>query len=267
MPSTSNAAQTSAILSSTSSPRSTSATSFWAPWIRSVSARSDSAYFRDEGRRVGVEGHPSAYHLDAGGRVTWRGDLDGQTEPVEQLRTQLALLGVHRPDEHEAGGVLDRDAVALDGRPAHRGGVEEQVDEVVVEEVDLVDVKDAAVGTGEQAGLVLRLALRQRPLEVQRAEDAVLGGTDRQLDEPDRPRLGRGVGGERPVRRERRPRAGRWRTGRRRPRRSAAARRPARARSWTSRCPSRRAPARRRPRARWWSGPGPGPCRRSRRRR
>ena len=78
----------------------------------------------------------------------------------------------------------DRDPVALDVRAAHRGGVEQQVDEVVVEQVDLVDVEHAAVRVGEQAGLVGLDALGERPLEVQRADEAVLGGPDRQLDQP-----------------------------------------------------------------------------------
>ena len=119
--------------------------SSWAARIRSVSARSASAYARGEAVRVGVVGHPAAHHLDPQRRVARRGDLDGQPEPVEQLRPELALLGVHRADQHEAGGVLDRDAVPLDGRAAHRGGVEQQVDEVVVQQVDLVDVEDPAV--------------------------------------------------------------------------------------------------------------------------
>ena len=46
-------------------------------------------------------------------------------------------------------------------------------------------------------------ALRQRTLEVQRAEHPVLGGADRQLDEPHRPRLGGGVRVEGPSGRER----------------------------------------------------------------
>jgi hypothetical protein len=46
--------------------------------------------------------------------------------------------------------VLHRDPLPLDVRPAERRRVEQQVDEVVVQEVDLVDVEDAAVGGGEQ---------------------------------------------------------------------------------------------------------------------
>ena len=110
----------------------------------------------------------------------------------------------------------DRDAVALDGGAAHRGGVEQQVDEVVVEEVDLVDVEDAAVGAGEEAGLVLRDAVGQDLGEVQRAEHAVLGGADGELDEAYGPGLGLGVARPGPVRGA--CRRVRSRTGRRRPR-------------------------------------------------
>ena len=77
--------------------------------------------------------------------------VDGEPEPVEQLRPQLALFGVHGADQHEAGLVAVRDAVALDVRAAHRGGVEQHVDQVVVQQVDLVDVEHAAVGAGQQS--------------------------------------------------------------------------------------------------------------------
>jgi hypothetical protein len=154
---------------------------------------------RVERGRVRVEGQPPAYDLDPRRRVPGGGHLDGEPEPVQQLRAQLALLGVHRADQHEARGVLDRDAVALDGGPAHRSGVQQQVDEVVVEQVDLVDVQDAAVSSREQAGLVLGTPLGQRALEVQRPEHPVLCGADRQLDESHRAGLDRGVGSERPV--------------------------------------------------------------------
>ena len=147
----------------------------------------------DERLRVGVEGESAAYDLGAQARVARGGDLDGEAEAVEELGAELALLGVHGADEHEAGGVDDRDAVALDGGAAHRGGVEEQVDEVVVEEVDLVDVEDAAVRAGQQAGLVLGDAVGEHLGQVQRAEHAVLGGADGELDEAYGPGLGLGV--------------------------------------------------------------------------
>ena len=77
--------------------------------------------------------------------------VDGEAEPVQQLRPQFTLFGVHGADQHEPGLVAVRDAVAFDVHPAHRRGVEQHVDEVVVQEVDLVDVQHAAVRAGQQA--------------------------------------------------------------------------------------------------------------------
>ena len=135
----------------------------------------------------------AADDLDAlGGRVEAR-DVDAQAEPVEQLRPDLALLGIHRADEDEARGVRERDALALDDVDAHRRGVEQRVDEVVVEQVDLVDVEDAAVRVGEQTRLEAALAVLERVLEVERADEPVLGGGDGQLDEARAPRA-RGSG-------------------------------------------------------------------------
>ena len=109
--------------------------------------------------------------------------VDGQPEPVEQLRAQLALFGIHGADEHEARLMAVRDAVPLDVHPAHRRGVEHHVDQMVVQQVDLVDVEHAAVGAGEQARREGVLAVAQHLLQIQRPDDAVLGRADRQLDE------------------------------------------------------------------------------------
>ena len=98
---------------------------------------------RGEGVRVGVEREPPAHHLGAQGRVARRRRVDREPEPVEQLRTQLALLRVHRADQQETRRVPHRHALPLDVGHAQRGGVEQQVDEVVVQQVHLVDVQDA----------------------------------------------------------------------------------------------------------------------------
>ena len=106
----------------------------------------------EERGRVGVEGEAA---LDGEGPlvgVEGRRDVDGEAEAIEQLRAQLALLRVHRPDEHEPGRVLVADAFALDAVDAGRGHVEQHVDEMVGEEVDLVDVEHAAVGGGQHTG-------------------------------------------------------------------------------------------------------------------
>ena len=100
------------------------------------------------------------------------------------MRPQLALLGIHGPDEDEARGVAERNAFALDDVDAHRGCVEEDVNQVVVEQVDLVDVEDVAVRLGQHAGLKAPGACAQRGFQVDRADDAILGCVDGQLDHP-----------------------------------------------------------------------------------
>ena len=108
---------------------------------------------RAEGGRVGLEGEPATDDLGALRGVGHRLDVDRQAEAVEQLGTEVAFLGVHRADQDEPRRVAERQALALDVVDAHRGGVEQEVDEVVAEQVDLVDVEDAPVGRREQAGL------------------------------------------------------------------------------------------------------------------
>ena len=87
-------------------------------------------------------------------RVARGGDLHGEAEPVQQLGAELALLGVHGADQHQLRGVADRDAFALDGRPAGGGGVQQQIDQMIMEQIDFVDVEDAAVRGGQQPRLV-----------------------------------------------------------------------------------------------------------------
>ena len=153
-----------------------------------------------EGVGVAVEGHPPPDHLGAKLRIARRGDLDREPEAVQQLRPQLALLGVHRADQHDPRGVRDRDTLALDGRPPHRRRIEQQVDEMIMEQVDLVDVEDAAVSGGEQPGLIGHVPGSQGLLQVERSDHPVLARTDRQLHQSRR--AGWRSAAERAVRRD-----------------------------------------------------------------
>ena len=67
-------------------------------------------------------------------------DVDAQPEAVQQLRPQLPLFGVHGADQDEMGGMYDGHPLALDDVDAHRRGIEQHVDQMVVEQVDLVDI-------------------------------------------------------------------------------------------------------------------------------
>ncbi len=81
----------------------------------------------------------------------------------------------------------DRDALTLDVVHAQGRGIEQQIDEVIMKQVHLVHVEQAAVRGGEQPGLEGGDALGQRALDVQGAGQPVLGGADRQLSQPGRP--------------------------------------------------------------------------------
>ena len=95
--------------------------------------------------------------------------------------------------------MADAQAVTLDDVFARGGNVDQQIDEVVFQQVDLIDVEEAAVGLGQEAGLERFLAPRQGLLKVEGADDAVLGGAQRQVDDGHRLRargmLGTTAGG------------------------------------------------------------------------
>ena len=61
-----------------------------------------------------VVAQPGPHGVGPRARVGAGHDRHAQPEPVQQLRAQLALLRVHRPDEQELAGVPQRDALALD---------------------------------------------------------------------------------------------------------------------------------------------------------
>jgi hypothetical protein len=71
---------------------------------------------------------------------------------------------------------------AFDHVDPHRRAVEQQIDHVVVEQVDFVDIEHAAIGRGQHARLKVAFALLDRLFDVERADDAVFGRADRQID-------------------------------------------------------------------------------------
>jgi hypothetical protein len=119
-------------------------------------------------------------------------DFDREREAIPELWPEIALLGVHRPDERELGGMGDADAVALDAVLAGGRGVQQHVHEVIVQQVHLVDVQQPPVGAGEQSGVEGGLA-GQRVRDRERPDDALSGGPQRERHERD----GTGLDGKR----------------------------------------------------------------------
>ena len=99
-----------------------------------------------------------------------------QAKTVEQLRAQLALFRVHGADQHETGIVPVRDAVALDAVGATGSHIEQQVNQRVRQQVDLIDIQHATVGLGQHPRGKLRLALPQRGIQVEGADQPLFTG-------------------------------------------------------------------------------------------
>ena len=79
--------------------------------------------------------------------------------------------------------MAERHALALNEIAPHSGGVQQDVDHVVVKQVDFVNVQDAAVGGRQQARLKAAAALADSRLDVQRAHDRLFGGADGEFDQ------------------------------------------------------------------------------------
>ena len=79
--------------------------------------------------------------------------------------------------------MADGDAFALHVVAAHGGGVQQHVNQVVVEEVDLVDVQDAPVGRRNQPRLEVLFAGLDGLLNVQRPYQPVLSSSYRQVND------------------------------------------------------------------------------------
>jgi len=78
--------------------------------------------------------------------------------------------------------VRDADPVAFDRVDTAGRRIEQNIDQVVVEQIDLVDIEDAAISRCEQARVELGVA-GHRILDRQRADNAVAGRPKRQRDQ------------------------------------------------------------------------------------
>ena len=120
--------------------------------------------------------HPFARIADAA-------NIHREGKAVQQLRAQVAFFRVHRADQDKARRVGEGDAFALDDVHAHGGRIEQHIHHMVVQQVDFVDVEQAAVGSRQHARLKMTLALLDGFFNIQRAHHAVFGGRNRQVDE------------------------------------------------------------------------------------
>src|SRR5579885_3621941 len=77
----------------------------------------------------------------------------------------------------------ERHALALHRVDTHRRRVEQDIDEMIGEQVDLIDVENAAMRRREQPWLKRAPPLAQSTLEIESAQHTILGGPQRQINE------------------------------------------------------------------------------------
>ena len=75
------------------------------------------------------------------------------------------------------------DPFPLDHIHSHRSRVQEDVCDMVVKEIDLIDIQDAAICCGKDSGFKCPYPFLYRFLDVKRANDPILRTTERQIDD------------------------------------------------------------------------------------
>ena len=138
---------------------------------------------RHERHRIAVERVAALDHVDARRDDRGRAHVDRETEAVEQLGPEFAFFGIAAANEHETRGMANAHPFTLDHVLAGGGRVEKQVDEMILQQVHFVDIQEAAMSAGQEAGLEGLFARRQRLLEVEGPNHAVFGRAQREIDD------------------------------------------------------------------------------------
>ena len=71
-------------------------------------------------------------------RVMFAGYNNAQTKAVQKLRADVTLFGVHSANQHKACGVGIGNTFTLNGVYAHGSGIQQNVYNVVIQQVDFV---------------------------------------------------------------------------------------------------------------------------------
>ena len=138
--------------------------------------------FLDESGAVALEGVAAANDFDTARQVVGRLHFDRHAEPIQQLRAQLAFFGIAGTDQHEPRRMTDAQSFALDDVFAGCGDIEQQIDQMIFQQIGFIDVEKPAMRAGQQSRLECLFAARQRAFQVERADDAIFRGAERQID-------------------------------------------------------------------------------------
>jgi hypothetical protein len=108
---------------------------------------------------------------------------EGHGDAIEQVFAQGTFLGVVGGDEEGFAGMLDADSFPLDDVATFGENAEEEVGDFGVEEVDFIDVEDAAMGFGEESGLEDGFAFLHGLFDIDGPQEPVFGDVEGDLHE------------------------------------------------------------------------------------
>ncbi len=80
----------------------------------------------------------------------------------------------------------DAQPFALDDVFAGCGHIEQKIHQMILQQIGFIDVQEPAMRPRQQSGLKGLFPARQCPFQIERADDAVFGGAERQVDDGNR---------------------------------------------------------------------------------
>ncbi len=98
---------------------------------------------------IALKAFPAPHDFDAPVQLTYCFDAHVEAEAIQELRADFTLFGIPGTDQHEAGGMAQADAFALDDVPPARRDIQEQIHEMVFQEIDFINVEETTVRAGK----------------------------------------------------------------------------------------------------------------------
>src|SRR5215208_6728857 len=91
------------------------------------------------------EGEVAFHDEHAFARLTDADNIHRKSKAIQKLRAEFPFFWIHRSDENETGWMNEGDALTFNHVHAHCRRVKQDVHNVIVEQVYLIDVEQAAV--------------------------------------------------------------------------------------------------------------------------
>ena len=133
-------------------------------------------------RRVGDELRVPAEHLLPPADVlVGEVRIGAEVEPVQEMRADVGILGVHGGDHQRVARILARDTFPLNDHATARHAVQKRGEHPLIQQIDVVHVQDVPVCLGQHALLHHRTALAHGRLRVHAAEEHLLGDVQRDV--------------------------------------------------------------------------------------